>query len=165
MTEKQHKIIQLLRRAIRNFNKKEQYLIKNRLCERCICARFAMYLERSVSHSFFHDYTTDLEYDKGMGGSDGGKKKIFGHDAYLDLIVHKRGHQNSEVTGYDNLFAIEMKWQGEDFYEDKERLKVLVDNENQFNYRAGFAIRIISNPSISDYRLVIEESFFNNEDF
>lgn len=163
MTEKQEEIYQLLQRVINRFNKKEQFLIKNDLCERCICTRFAIYLERSVSRSAFHNYTTDVEWDRGMGGNDYGKKKIYGHDAYLDLIVHKRG--SDAINGYDNLFAVEFKWQGKNFDQDKERLRALVDNEFGFNYRAGFAIRIIHDVCNSFYGLAIEESFYNENDF
>lgn len=163
MTEKQKQIQELVQRTINRFNKQEQYLIKNNLCERCICGRFAMYLERIISRSVFKGYTTDIEYDRGMGGTDYGKKKVFGSDAYLDLIVHKRGYDNE--IGYDNLFAIEMKMPGKDFTHDIERLKLLVDNENGFNYRASYAIRIISDPRNSHFKLVIEESFYNEQDF
>lgn len=163
MTGKQQQIKQLLQRAIKHFNKKEQYLIKNNLCERCICARFAMYLERVLSRSVFRGYTTDVEYDRGMGGNDYGKKRVFGHDAYLDLIVHKRGYDES--IGYDNLFAVEFKWQWNDFDQDKERLRALVDNKNGFGYRAGFAIRISYDPANSIGRLIIENSYYNDNDF
>lgn len=163
MTGKQQQIEQLLQRTIKHFNKKEQFLIKNNLCERCICARFAMYLERVLSRSVFRDYTTDVEYDRGMGGNDYGKKRVFGHDAYLDLIVHKRGYDES--MGYDNLFAVEFKWQGNDFNQDTKRLMALVDNENGFMYRAGFAIRIISSHADSFYGLTIEECYYNQQDF
>lgn len=163
MTEKQSQLQQLVQNAISHFNANEKYLIENRLCERCICAKFAMYLERVISRSFYRDYTIDVEYDRGMGGNDYGKKRICNHDAYLDLIVHKRGYD--EFLGYDNLIAIEMKWQNEDFEEDKERLKILVDNANGFNYRISFAIRIIANPDKNIYKLVIEDCYCNALDF
>ena len=163
MTEKQEQILELLQKTIYQFNKREQYLLKNDLCERCICGKFAMYIERAIPRSSFKEYTTDIEYDRGMGGTDYGKKRLFGNDAYLDLIVHKRGY-NYE-TGYDNLFAVEMKKSGRDFTSDKERLKMLVDNANGFNYRASFAIRIITDVSNNLFKLEIEESFFNEQDF
>ena len=163
MTGKQQEITELLQRTIDRFNRKEQYLIENDLCERCICARFAMYLERTVSRSIFRSYTTDVEYDRGMGGNGYGKKRVFGHDVYLDIIVHKRGYD--DLIGYDNLFALELKWQGEDFDQDKKRLRALVDNENGFNYRAGFAIRIIRNAPNDIPGLKIEDAFYNASDF
>lgn len=163
MTEKQTQILYLVERAIRCFNRQEQHLLENDLCERCICARFAMYLERALKRSQFKQYTTDMEYDRGMGGNDHGKKKIYSRDAYLDLIVHKRGHD--EIIGYDNLFAIEMKKQGNDFEDDKLRLQYLVDNENGFCYHAGFAIRIVSDKRNNVYALIIESRYYNPVDF
>ena len=163
MTEKQEQILNLVERTIRRFNRQEQQLLENDLCERCICARFAMYLERALRFSSFKHYTTDVEYDRGMGGNDYGKKKIYAKDAYLDLIVHKRGKDG--FGGYDNLFAIEMKKQGNDFEDDKIRLQYLVDNENGFGYRAGFAIRIVSDKRNNDYALIIESQYYNSVDF
>ncbi len=162
-TEKQAQILFLVRTAISRFNKREKYLLENDLCERCICARFAMYVERALPGSPFKGYTTDVEYDRGMGGNDCGKKKIFSNDAYLDLIVHKRGYD--DIVGYDNLFAIEMKKQGNSFEEDIERLQYLVENENGFCYRAGFAIRIISDKEHGIYELRIESHHYNEVDF
>ena len=138
-------------------------MLENDLCERCICARFAMYLERALRFSSFKHYTTDVEYDRGMGGNDYGKKKIYAKDAYLDLIVHKRGKDG--FGGYDNLFAIEMKKQGNDFEDDKIRLQYLVDNENGFGYRAGFAIRIVSDKRNNYFALIIESQYYNSVDF
>ena len=160
ITEKQTEILNLLQRVIRNFNKKERYLIEHHLCERCICARFAIHMDRFLRRSQFFDYTVDNEYDRGMGGNEYGKKILSGHDAYLDLIVHKRGYD--ENIGFDNLFAIEMKWQELDFTKDKERLAALVDVHNGFGYHASFAIRIVSDPEERKHALEIEESFYNN---
>jgi len=159
LTETQKQITDVLERTIRRFNKNERYLMENKLCERCICAQFAMYLNRSIRRSCFTGYAIDVEYDRGMGGNDAGKKRLFGFDTYLDLIVHKRGYD--PITGYDNLFAIEMKWQGEPFESDKDRLRALVDNQYGFNYAAGFAIRIICDDNRSIYELKIEEPFYN----
>lgn len=165
MTEKQNCIRNLLIRAINNFNEKEEYIMNNGLCERCICARFAMYLERALHRSIFKEYTTDMEFDRGMGGNDSGKKQLCNHDAYLDLIVHKRGFNHD--VGYDNLFAVEMKKQRLDFRDDKERLQILVDNKNGFCYRAGFAIVIAKDVASDRYELVIDQDgeFYNEVDF
>lgn len=163
ITEKQELILALVTSAISSFNKKERYLLENDLCERCICARFAMYIESTLPRSPFKGYTTDVEYDRGMGGNDYGKKKIFSSDAYLDLIVHKRGYD--DIVGYDNLFAIEMKKQGNSFEGDNERLQYLVENENGFCYRAGFAIRIVSDKEHGIYELRIESQHYNEVDF
>ena len=163
MTDKQRELLHILQKTIYRFNRYEDYLIKNDLSERCICARFAMYLERVLRRSQFSDYTTDVEYNRGMGGNDQGKKIIFDHDATIDLIVHKRGY-NPE-TGYDNLFAIEMKKQGLPFDNDKHRLQILVNNTYGFCYRAGFAIVIIEDSANDIYKLSVDDVYFNEEDF
>lgn len=164
MTKKQKNIRQMLIKAINSFNLHERYLIENDLCERCICSRFAMHLEKALRRSSFKEYTTDVEFDRGMGGNDHGKKRLHGGDTYLNLIVHKRGY-NLDV-GYDNLFAVEMKKQGLNFSFDKDRLQMLVDNENGFCYRAGFAIVIISDNVSNRYELAIDEDgeFYNAVD-
>lgn len=163
MTGKQREILKLVKRTIRNFNRHEEYLIKNDLSERCICSKFATYLERSLSRSTFRQYTVDVEYNRGMGGNDIGIKKIGDHTAFLDLVVHKRGFDPE--TGYDNLFAIEMKKQTQPFDVDKVRLQILVDNSYGFSYRAGFAIVIIADDIHNTYALKIDEAFYNAEDF
>lgn len=165
MTRKQEEIQQLLIRAINSFNRHERYLIENNLCERCICSRFAMHIEKALCRSSFNEYVTDVEYDRGMGGNEFGKKRLQGHDVYLDLIVHKREYDG--VKGFDNLFAVEMKKQGQDFSEDKERLQILVDNENGFCYRAGFAIVIVADRLADKYELELVEDgkFYNAVDF
>ena len=45
--------------AIRAFNDAEMHLIKNDLSERCICARFAMYLSKVIENTPFSDYYVD----------------------------------------------------------------------------------------------------------
>lgn len=163
MTEKQTAIVSVLCRALQRFNRYEVHLIKNDLSERCICSRFALHLEYVLQRSPFSNYVADVEYNRGMGGNDHGKKIISGHDATIDLIVHKRGY-NPE-TGYDNLFAVEMKKQGLPFSDDKRRLQILVDNSYGFGYRAGFAIVIATDEIHDIYELRIDEKFFNEEDF
>ena len=165
MTKEQKAIRRILVRAINSFNSHEKYLIENNLCEQCICAKFAMHIEKMLRRSSsFKDYTTDVEYDRGMGGNDAGKKMLNGHFAYLDLVVHKRGY--SHVMGYDNLFAIEMKKKDRNFDSDKERLKILVNNDYGFCYKAGFAIIIIADKVSNRYELAIDENgeFYNAAD-
>lgn len=166
MTEKQQRIRWILERAIHTFNRNEQYLLANDLSERCICAKFAMYLERAVRRSPFKDYITDVEYNRGMGGNDHAKKMLQGNDVTLDLIVHKRGQIcHTDIIGYDNLLAIEMKKQGLDFSWDMNRLQMLVDNAFGFCYRAGFAVRIVEDAQHGVYELRIEKEYYNLCDF
>ena len=70
LTRTQENILRVLNTAITNFNRAEQYLIKNDLSERCICSKFASYLERALVGSPFEDYVVDVGYNRGYDGKD-----------------------------------------------------------------------------------------------
>ena len=129
--------------AIAVFNERERYLLEHRLSERCICARFAIYLEREVHKRISKEYTADVEYNKGMEEDDYTKKMLHGKRIYPDIIVHKRGKDS--VYGYDNMICIEMKKQEDErgLESDHRRLQALTymgyDGE-RFCYRSGFMI-------------------------
>ena len=58
----------IVEQAVNSFNRKEQYLIKNDLSERCICARFAMHLAQALENSPYSKYEVDVEYNRGADG-------------------------------------------------------------------------------------------------
>lgn len=93
--------------AIADFNANEQYLIRNDLSERCICAKYATYLEKQIQQSEFSSYVVDVEYNRGYMGREHAVKSMNGRNIVVDLIVHKRGF--NEQTGFNNLICIEMK--------------------------------------------------------
>lgn len=68
--------------AIEEFNCKEQFLIKNNLSERCICSRFAFYLEREFLANGFCRYVADVEYNQGNGGNECAEKTLHGQRIY-----------------------------------------------------------------------------------
>ena len=129
--------------AVAEFNEKESYLLEHRLSERCICARFAIYLEKEVHKRISKEYTADVEYNKGMKENDFYKKMLHGKRIYPDLIVHKRGKDS--VYGYDNMICIEMKKKEDKrgLECDHRRLQALTymgyDGE-KYCYRSGFMI-------------------------
>ena len=43
------------------------FVIEN---ERCICAKFASYLERAIAESEFREYAVDVEYNRGSRGNE-----------------------------------------------------------------------------------------------
>lgn len=160
MTQQQNEILQLLNSAIGHFNTNEQYLIRHDLSERCICSKFAMYLEKTLVNSNFSDYIVDVEYNRGMNGNPYAAKMIESRNIIVDLIVHKRGYD--EQLGFDNLFCIEMKkGRGiERLKSDKKRLKILTDERYGFCYKAGFMLAIINSGRSGVCGIEIEEAFF-----
>lgn len=145
--------------ALQNFNQNEQYLISRDLSERCICAKFALYLERTIIDSEFHGYVVDVEYNRGSRGNEHTAKRLNGRNIVVDLVVHKRGYH--EQRGVDNLFCIEMKkaYKRYDLSSDKERLRIMTDSVYGFGYKAGFMITATADKIRDEYKLVIESAF------
>lgn len=162
MTEKQKRLNEIVSSAINEFNVYEQYLISRDLSERCICSKFAVYLDRAMRNSEFYEYCVDVEYNRGMKGNEYAAKMLFGHNAVVDLIVHKRGFDKLGV-GFDNLICIEMKKssQRSKIDNDLRRLRTMTDNSFGYCYRLGYMIIAEK----KDNKLVVEKVFVNQEDF
>lgn len=166
MTEKQERLNEIVNSAICEFNSKEQYLISRDLSERCICAKFAVYLDKAIQDSEFNVYFVDVEYNRGMNGNEYAAKMLYGHNAVVDLIVHKRGCDDLG-SGFDNLICIEMKKSSQRAKMDSDlrRLRTMTDNAFGFCYRLGYMIVAEKKRNFQDNKLVIERCFVNQEDF
>lgn len=82
MTEKQNELQNIVEQAISQFNDLENYLLDRDLSERCICAKFAVYLERALENTRYSDYIVDVEYNRGMEGNEYAKKKVMRQGCY-----------------------------------------------------------------------------------
>ena len=138
-------------------------MIEHDLSERCICAKFASYLEKSLQGTNYSEYNVDVEYNRGSEGIEDNPKKLDMQNIVIDLIVHKRGYDIN--LGFDNLLCIEMKKGYKDYAygEDIERLKKLTDICYGFNYKAGFMILIEADKANNRYGLKIESVYFNGQ--
>lgn len=156
-------LINIVFSAIQKFNSKEIYLIENDLSERCICSKFASYLEKSLRSAKISKYVVDVEYNRGNDGREESPKKLERKNIVVDLIVHKRGYKINR--GFDNLLCIEMKkgYKKLDYEKDIERLKKLTDICYGFNYKAGFMILIEADKANNRYGLKIESVYFNGQ--
>ena len=138
---KQIELANIVKRAIEEFNVAEIYLLDRDLSERCICAKFAMYLERALSSTVYSDYCVDVEYNRGMNNDEYAQKSLNNRNIVVDLIVHKRGRQPL-TDSFDNLICIEMKKRGARYHlaDNKDRLRKLTTPQYGFNYRIGFML-------------------------
>lgn len=129
--------IALMQAAVDCFNRKERYLLENDLSERCICARFAGYLERQLHKNGLREYVADVEYNRGMDGIDRNPKRMYDDPIVVDLIVHKRGHDSE--FGYRNMICVEMKksTNRQGCRSDEERLRKMTDWDYGFCYSLG----------------------------
>lgn len=130
--------------AIEKFNLQEQYLIKNDLSERCICAKFAMHLTQTLKNTQYEDYLVDVEYNRGADGYERAIKRIADTPITVDLVVHKRGYDCH--YGFDNLICVEMKKSAnrKGCSKDEERLSKMTDTDYGFHYKLGAMIIIDS---------------------
>lgn len=83
--------------AVAEFNERESYLLEHRLSERCICARFAIYLEKEVHKGISKEYTADVEYNKSMKENDFLRKCSTGKESI---------RISSYINGGKILFAV-----------------------------------------------------------
>lgn len=161
LTNLQNAIRQCVDKAIAAFNEKEEYLIRNDLNERCICARFAIYLDREIQNSVFSDYIVDVEYNRGAHGQEHAIKQLNGRNITVDLIVHKRGYH--DLYGFDNLICIEMKktFEPSKLRSDKTRLRRMTDRTHGFHYKAGYMIVVFADHQQERYGLQIDTAFYD----
>lgn len=133
-------LLTIVEEALCKFDLKETYLIKNDLSERCICAKFAAYLEKELLDTQYKDYDVDVEYNRGYKGNDGAAKMMHGKKIVTDLIVHKR--EKNKEGEYENLICIEMKkeYKHLNMESDQKRLKVLTNKYCGFCYKLGLMI-------------------------
>ena len=163
MTQLQQQIANVVNIAINSFNQNERYLIEKDLSERCICSKFATYIEKALRNTELSEYVIDVEYNRGSRGNEYAAKQLGDRKIVVDLIAHKRGY-DTEI-GFDNLFCIEMKkeYKKPDLTSDKERLKIMTDRYSGFGYKVGFMILAKADKKREEYGLYIESEFYNSE--
>ena len=150
--------LHIMENAIERFNQTEAYLLVNDLSERCICSRFAFYIQQELFESSnFRDYIVDVEYNRGFNRLDNNPKCLHGKKIIVDLIAHKRGF--SEPYGFDNLFCAELKktTNREGYDKDKQRLQDMVEPQYGFSYKAGYMVIA----DMRGHKLYIEEKYYN----
>lgn len=108
------------------FFQREINNILNRVSERNLCGRLAIYLDNSLTSNNLEGYYADPEYNRNQNGT---VKTILDENNVVvsiscDVIIHSRG----EIVGKDNLVAIEMKKSNRPDSEkndDRKRLRAL----------------------------------------
>lgn len=154
-------LLHCVEEALDKFNENESYLIEHDVSERCICAKFATYLEKTLLNTQYKDYDVDVEYNRGRGGNDSAAKMMGGKKIVTDLIVHKRG--KNEEGEYDNLICVEMKkeYKHLDMENDKKRLEVLTDKDCGFYYKLGLMVVARRDRKRNICGLYIDSIYFN----
>ena len=129
-----------VKKALDNLYEKDCFIIKKKLCERCINHRFAIHLEKQ---NFGDGYYIDCEYNKSHLGKATDLKKVSSINGnYIDIIVTKR-----DGNYVNDLVCFEVKkWNNyHGRKKDRSNLKILTGGANQannmgFGYDYGFYI-------------------------
>ena len=148
-------IAAIMQDSIDNFNKNELYLLEHDVSERCICAKFACYVDIELHRRNLSQYSVDVEYNR----SEKAPKRLHDKNILVDLIVHKRGSKGSDD---ENLICVEMKKSSNrnGCDSDMERLQNLVDWSYGYNYVAGYMIVAVVNCKNKQFGLNIKRSFW-----
>ena len=157
-------ILSKLKRALKNFYKKESLLVEYKVAERALTHKLAEYLQK-----LFPDYNVDCEYNK-VGNGD--SKRVSAlmdansdcpHNCnecpankcviFPDIIVHKRGTD-------ENILVIEAKtaWSTQSQNNDYNKLQALIDS-GEYHYQLGVAFRFSGNfeETIKTFKLFFGE--------
>ena len=144
-----------------NFEGTKESYNYNHAGERSIVFRFAHYLCNLLEQSTesindnvqFKDYDVDCEYNRNLYDL----KRTPEHEngSYPDVIVHKRGTQNS------NLLVIEIKtYWNDDTEEDIKKLKWYTDQnpDEKFYYAYSYGLSLILGKKKKDvkYKVVVD---------
>ena len=142
-------------KAIKCFNQKDKYLLQNDVNERSWYSQMGKYLKENLSGTEYSNYTIDCEYNRGCNLQDDAIKQLDGKNISIDLVIHKRGHD--EIVGYDNLICVEFKKSTNlsDLQNDIDRLEKLTSMDYKFNYKLG--VMIIAN--MEKCRLEVNQFF------
>ncbi|MBR5096961.1 MAG: hypothetical protein IK094_07660 [Treponema sp.] len=134
--EERDTVIKFIKLALKKVYKNDKYLIDNRISERAIVSKFACYFSQIAKEKEgpLKKYDIDVEYNR-----QGIKSKILGEKLVcIDFIVHERGNN------HNNLIAIEFKpyWNKKKkaIEKDKQKIKNLCDNANEYRYKYGFVL-------------------------
>ena len=177
VSELRGKLRRIVDEAIEDFNQRELFLIVNGLSERCICAKFASYIEKVMSNTNVTEfiqyvidlksYNVDVEYNRtgDMECDQDGcyikklpNEKDIEKMIVVDLIIHIRG----ENQYGSNLICIEMKKKNRSIDSDINRLKKLTDEKYGYDYLAGYMILIEANKKNDQYCLSIDSEYPQN---
>lgn len=109
------------------------YLIQNRVNERTIVGRFAIYFQQLLTCSEMRYFHLDVEYNKNHSNP---KQTVnFPNGTYPDLILHKRGSNDN------NICIFEFKtWWNSNTSDDIEKLKDFTRQDYDYKYGAGFSL-------------------------
>lgn len=109
------------------------YLIENKVSERSIVFWFGIYIYEVIQGTRYSEYDLDVEYNRNL--LEVKRTENFPHGTYPDLILHKRGNNDS------NILIIEFKpWWNPGTDDDLIKLQDFTNPDNGYKYDLGLSI-------------------------
>jgi hypothetical protein len=121
--------------ALDELYRSDIFLIRERLCERCVAHRLAFNLEKQ---DFGPGYFVDCEYNKSHLNNETRVKIVSNpHGNYIDIVITKR---NDDWR--DDLACFETKYRSNynGRKKDRENLEILTGRDGRFGYSIGFYV-------------------------
>jgi|BioPla2DNA2_1021312.scaffolds.fasta_scaffold28391_2 effector-binding domain-containing protein len=128
------KLFTVITNSLKKVYQHDGYLIENKVHERTIVARFAIYFQEELNRCGYKEYDMDVEYNKDH--SNPKKTKNFPKGTFPDVIVHKRG------SNEHNLCIIEFKKDGRNTKDDIKKLRDFTNQKDKYMYGVGYSIII-----------------------
>ena len=118
------------------FDEEEKPDRKHHVGERAIVFRYAYYLQNLINEDEeLRKYNLDCEYNR--NGAECKGLPSFPKGTYPDLIIHKRGRNDS------NLLVMEFKtYWNDNRDEDKIKIKEFMDPFGEYRYKYGISVLI-----------------------
>lgn len=140
LTEDQFsKLISLVNQGLDQLYERDIFLLDNRVHERAIAFRFALYFSELIKGTEFDGLDLDFEYNKREDDYKTTPSRPNG--SYPDLILHRRGIQDQ------NVLIIEFKcaWNSSSRSGDIEKLQeyTLQNLENGYYYGLGIFLEFV----------------------
>ncbi|MDD4219735.1 MAG: hypothetical protein WCS59_00590 [Sphaerochaetaceae bacterium] len=133
------KILLAISSSVQRVYLHDNYLIQNKVHERSIVGRFAIYFQEELNQIGYSGFHLDVEYNKDH--SHPKRTTNFSRGTYPDVVVHQRG------SNENNLCIIEFKpqWSRVSIDRDIKKLKDFTDEKGKYKYGIGFSIIINHN--------------------
>jgi len=95
----------ILTEAINELIEKDTYLLENDVNERAITSKISCYISKRISPKSKGGWDVDVEYNRNRE-----KPKSLGSGNVVpDIVIHRRGENNSTGTEDNNLLVLEIK--------------------------------------------------------
>lgn len=154
-------LLTLLKQSVSLLYERDSFLVKNDVHEQTISHHIAKYWENILTlHPWYirNGYSIDVEYNRNLGDSKRAYLNCYScrkyncfvdvqrntHNAISkpDIVLHKRGKNNTHSKEYNNLVVVEIKKNCPQNNEDFSKLSAFTCLKGEYKYHLGIYINL-----------------------